>query len=69
MPTERLIEQRISGVFDHPDNITIGKGRIIWAPSCGYGFPEGWVLLGGKRSQDIAEASAQAMWIDQVSRR
>ena len=69
MPTERLIEQRISGVFDHPDNITLGKGRVIWAPSCGPFIPEGWVLPGGLRTTDIAGASAMAQLIDQLSRR
>ena len=63
-----MSDAQTSPPFNHPDNVTIGKGRIIWAPSCGYGYPEVWCLLGGRGTTDIAEASAQAMWIDQVSR-
>lgn len=48
--------------FDHPRNITVGKARVIYAPGImGYIkpiHPEGWVLPGGRRTQDEHEARA-----------
>ena len=65
--------------FKHPNDITIGRGRIIWAealtyegkhpPYQGETFPEGWVLPGGVRTQDRALAEAVAKQIDEIAAR
>jgi hypothetical protein len=57
--------------FDHPKNIRIGNGRILWAKACtctaGIHHPEGWILPGGERTQDSARAHAAALTIDELS--
>lgn len=53
----------LSDRFNHPKNITIGVGRIIWAGKCGL-IEEGWVLPGGRRTTDFDEALAMAFTID-----
>jgi hypothetical protein len=49
-----------------------GAARILWAQACtlrnGMALPEGWVLPGGRRTQDAAAAMAAAEYIDRVSR-
>lgn len=61
--------------FESPFDITIGKGRIIWADTLEYTsnagryakgtvLPAGWVLPGGERTQDRARAEAVALAID-----
>ena len=65
--------------FDDSRNITIGVGRIIYAqetvydgahePYKGKTFAEGWVLPGGRRTTDRAEAEAVAKAIDEFARR
>jgi len=58
--------------FDDVRNITVGKGRVIWAPATVTGskqfFPEGWVLPGGRRTLDREEAEAAARAIDAGAR-
>lgn len=54
--------------FNHPKNITIGVGRIIWASKYGL-IEEGWALPGGRRTTDFDEAWAMAFTIDVLSRR
>lgn len=58
--------------FDHPKNIEIGKGRVIWAEgkTCAAGIhhPEGWVLPGGLRTRDSDVAHAAAATINELSR-
>jgi hypothetical protein len=58
-------------VFDHPNNITIGTGRILWAKACtdtcGNAHAEGWVLPGGRRTQNEVDARATALKLDQMS--
>lgn len=60
-----------AAVFDHPNNITVGQGRIIWGPSCcgtdGFPHPEGWVLPGGRRTRNEEFARAVALKLDQMS--
>jgi len=55
-------------VFDDERNVTVGRGRIIWAratrPTVGPAVPEGWALPGGRRTTDKEEARAAASWID-----
>jgi hypothetical protein len=57
--------------FYHPRNITVGKGRILWAraATCCSGIlhPDGWVLPGGERTQNRNVAHAAAMAIDAMS--
>ena len=64
--------------FDHPNDIVIGKGRIIYAPEVlkyegkhppyqGQTFLEGWVLPGGVRTQDRACAEEAARVIDAMA--
>lgn len=65
--------------FTNPLDITIGRGRIIWAEALTYEgkhppyqgeiFPEGWVLPGGVRTQDRALAEAVAKQIDEIAAR
>ena len=61
--------------FESPFDITIGKGRIIWADTLEYTsnagryargtvLPAGWVLPGGERTQDRARAEEVAIAID-----
>lgn len=58
--------------FDHPKNIRIGQGRILWAASAtctgGLHHPEGWVLPGGGRTINPVAAHAAALAIDEMSR-
>jgi len=64
--------------FTNPLDITIGRGRIIWAealtyegkrpPYQGGTFLEGWVLPGGERTQDRERAEAVARAIDGKSK-
>lgn len=60
-------------LFNHKKNITIRRGRIIWADetvsmTTGY-HPAGWVLPGGQRTQIEAEAIEAALLIDQIDTR
>jgi len=54
----------VTEVFQHPMNLRDGNGRIIWGPATidrfGVHHPAGWVLPGGKRTQnrDIALTAA-----------
>ncbi len=56
--------------FDHPENITVGKARVIYALAViGFSkviYPEGWVLPGGRRTQDKIEAYRAAEAMDQM---
>lgn len=56
--------------FSSPFDITIGKGRIIYAEALehkGAVLPAGWVLPGGERTQDRARAEAVASAIDKMT--
>ena len=57
----------ISPIFSDPRNINYGEARVIWAPAWAY-QPEGWILPGGARTQDYAEAHGAAVAMDQVMR-
>jgi hypothetical protein len=55
-------------VFQHPKNITVGTGRVLYAER-GYTratgvLPAGWVLPGGQRTDDEARARMVAANID-----
>ena len=55
-------------VFEHPKNITVGTGRVLYAER-GYTralgvLPAGWVLPGGERTTDEALARMVAANID-----
>jgi hypothetical protein len=53
--------------FTNPLDITIGRGRIIWAEATehkGLVHPAGWVLPGGERTLDRERAEAVARAID-----
>ncbi len=55
-------------VFQHPKNITVGTGRVLYAER-GYtratgALPAGWVLPGGQRTDDEARARMVAANID-----
>ena len=60
-----------STAFDDPRDITVGKGRVIWAKACwpvaGERQPEAWVLPGGVRTANRVEAYAMAVEIDRLS--
>lgn len=49
--------------LDHPKNITFGAARVIYAQPVG-ARPMGWVLPGGLRTTDCAEAFAWAVRMD-----
>lgn len=52
--------------FDDPKNITVGRARVIWAPAIMWREIEGWVLPGGRRTQDKIEAYRAAEAMDQM---
>ena len=56
--------------FDHPNDMTVGKARVIYAPAVmGYSkpiHPEAWVLPGGRRTQDKIEAYRAAQWLNEL---
>lgn len=59
-------------IFDHPHNVTVGQGRVIFAEACtpiGGNFCErGWVLPGGARTTNRAIAEMVAGRIDAAIR-
>lgn len=54
--------------FNHPRNITVGHGRIVWTNG-GYDQSPGYALPGGGRTLDEKFAREVAGWIDAVIRR
>lgn len=54
--------------FTHEKNITVGKARVIYAEAVVGMFeqihPAGWVLPGGRRTQDYLEAYSAAVRMD-----
>jgi len=54
--------------FFHPNNLRMGRGRILWGAATtlrdGTHLQEGWVLPGGRRTQDASVAIAAANYID-----
>lgn len=48
--------------FDHPNDITIGKGRVIYEPAY-----EAWALPGGEKTKDRARAEAVAKEINEIT--
>jgi hypothetical protein len=48
--------------FNHPNDITIGWGRIIYERAYGV-----WVLPGGEHTDDRARAEAVAQAIDEMT--
>lgn len=65
------LDDSLPASYFHPWNITIGKGRILWAKAAtccsGIVHPAGWVLPGGARTQNRNVAQAAAMAIDVMS--
>jgi hypothetical protein len=53
--------------FSHKRNISVGTGRVLWAPGTtdvsGTVHEAGWVLPGGRRTTDegVARAAAQTL--------
>ena len=60
-------------VFHHRLNITVGKGRVLYADalpvsrSHPLGVDAGWVLPGGERTHEHARALAVAAGINRAS--
>jgi hypothetical protein len=48
--------------FNHPKDITIGRGRIVYEPAY-----ECWILPGGVRTYEQARAELVARTIDEVT--
>jgi hypothetical protein len=48
--------------FDHPKDIMIGKGRIVYEPSY-----ETWILPGGIRTRDQVRAELMAKTINEIT--
>lgn len=65
-------EGRTPASFHHPKNISVGRGRILWAASAtcisGIHHPEGWVLPGGARTNSSEVAHQVTLEIDLMSR-
>lgn len=63
---------RLCGLFDHPKNIVVGLGRVLWGEhaisTTGESHQAGWVLPGGQRTQDEQHAYLAAAVLDQLSR-
>lgn len=58
--------------FDHENDITIGRGRIVYSTGGiegGRYYAPGWVLPGGGRTIRKETAQDWARWIDRESRR
>lgn len=57
-------------VFQHPKNITVGRGRVLWADATtctnGLTYPAGWVLPGGLRTLDEVVAHTAAIALDRM---
>ena len=59
-------------LFVHPENIEVGRGRILYAEASvfpdaqGKTYPAGWVLPGGRRTQAREDAVAAAADIDRM---
>lgn len=63
-------------VFNHPENITFGKARLIWAEETtadaagrGVDRPAGWVMPGGRRIVDRGHALEVVAGMDFLSKR
>lgn len=63
-------------VFNHPQNITFGKARLIWAEETtldeagrGVARPAGWVVPGGARITDRSRALEIVATMDALSKR
>jgi len=58
--------------FHHANNLQYGRGHLLWAGALhrdnGVQLPEGWVLPGGRRTQNPEEALLVAKNIDSISR-
>ena len=59
------------GFFWHPENLSSGKGRILYAKGStgcdGVWRPEGWCLPGGERTTNRQRAFAVAVEIDRLT--
>lgn len=51
--------------FEDHRNLSVGRARVIWAPAWAY-LPEGWVLPGGRRTENFAEAHGVAVAMDRL---
>lgn len=60
-------EQQAAPKFTDRRNVTVQRGRIIWAPMT-QNMPAGYVLPGGQRTQDEGEAWLAAAQIDKITR-
>lgn len=63
------VDARDASVFQHPKNITVGTGRVLYAErgytrATGGVLQAGWVLPGGQRTDDEARARMVAANID-----
>lgn len=57
-------------VFIHPKNITVGRGRVLWADATidtgGKAHGAGWALPGGLRTTDEVVAHTAAIALDRM---
>lgn len=60
-PYKHAVSERL----DDSKNITVGKARVIWASPYG-SQPGAWVLPGGRRTTDAAEAMNCAARMDEL---
>ena len=57
--TERQ-DYSVAPAFSDPKNITVGKARVIYVKGDGR-TPGGWILLGGRRTDNFEVAHAHAV--------
>jgi hypothetical protein len=50
--------------FDHPNDILIGTGRVVYEPAY-----EAWALPGGEKTKDRQKAEDMARTIDEITAR
>lgn len=60
-------DEQTAQQFRDRRNVTVQRGRIIWAPMT-QNMPAGYVLPGGRRTQDEGEAWLAAVQIDKLTR-
>ena len=60
-------EKQPATPFNDRRNVTVQRGRIIWAPMT-QNMPAGYVLPGGQRTPDEGEAWLMAAQIDKITR-
>ena len=62
-------DQQRSQRFDHPKDMTVGRGRIVYVERPAGSAPAGFAVPGGRITQDADEAWKWAELIDRYGRK